>query len=468
MINGKDAICCALLVCTLIPCARQAHAHDTKAEDPREGESILSTIEKDIAKATAIIDRDPDAVAEYFRRATRLNQKMELVTSIKDYGQVLRLAPSNPRFYLLRGELWREIGEPQLAESDFDEAVRLIDIALQKDPQQEKINLRDRAWAWYTKGHVAKAISDLDKALERETENTPFRSALFEMRGVAWRQLGDLDKAEDDFARAIKISPRNSAAFCERGRLRNMNGDFANAITDFDESIRLKPEHPILYASRAYANLNLHEYEKAIADCSQAIKIFPLYAPAYRHRGCARMALGQIDLALDDLNQAVRFTPNYVKPTLSGRELYPARGPRDRVYYYDFLPQLDRAGVWRLKGEWEKAIADLKEALRMDPASSQAQNDLAWIQATCPDAKFRGGKSAIELARKACEATKWKKDDFIVTLAAAHAENSEYEEAVKRLTQANEIDPKRDAATRENLLKLFKQSMPFRESVKDN
>ena len=120
-----------------------------------------------------------------------------------------------------------------------------------------------------------------------------------------------------------------------------------------------------------------------------------------------------------------------------------------------------------MKGEWEKAIDDLKETLRMDPASSQAQNDLAWVQATCPDAKYRDGKSAIDLARKACEATKWKKDDYIVTLAAAHAEVGEYDEAVKRMTQASEIDPKRDAATREQLLKLFKQSMPHRDSVKD-
>jgi len=441
-------------------------ADDSSLASTGDRESILSNIEKDIAKSTAIIDRDPDAVAEYFRRAIRLDEKMELLKSIKDYGQVLRLS-SDPDFYLFRGDLWQEIGEPELAESDFNEALRLIEAALQKDPRLETFNLRNRARAWYTKGQIEKAISDLDKAVAREAENLPFCSVLLEMRGIARRRLGDLDKAEADFAHALEIDPENAGAFFERGRLRNMRGDFANAITDFDESIRLKPEHPILYASRAYANLNLHEYEKAIADCSQAIKIFPLYAPAYRHRGCARLALGQIDLALDDLNQAVRFTPNYVKPTSSGRELYPARRARDRVYYYDFLPQLDRAGVWRLKGEWEKAIADLKETLRMDPASTQAQNDLAWIQATCPDAKFRDGKSAIELARKACEATKWKKDDFIVTLAAAHAEIGEYDEAVRRVTQANEIDPKRDAATREQLLKLFKQSMPYRDSVKE-
>ncbi|MEI8383199.1 MAG: tetratricopeptide repeat protein, partial [Planctomycetota bacterium] len=370
-------------------------------------------------------------------------------------------------FYLQRGELWREIGEPQLAESDFDEALRLIDVALREEPKLEAFNLRDRAFARYTKGLVENAITDLDEAIAKAAENPSFRSVLLTMRGMAWRRLGDLDKAEADFAYALEFDPENATAFSERGRLHIMRADFAIAIADFDKSIRLNPKHPILYASRAYANLNLHEYEKAILDCSEAINIFPLYAPAYRHRGCAHVALGQIDRALEDLNQAVRFTPNYVKPTVSGRELDPKRGPRERIYYYDFLPQLDRAGIWRMKGEWEKAIVDLKETLRMDPASTQAQNDLAWIQATCPDAKYRDGKSAIELARKACEATKWKKDDFIVTLAAAHAENSEYDEAIKRLTQANEIDPKRDAATRENLLKHFNQSMPFRDSAKD-
>ena len=108
MVNGKDAIRWALLVCAVSTCVWQSRADDTNVGvEPHQGASVLSVIEKDIVKATEIIERDPDAGVEYLRRATRLSQKMELVKSIKDYGQVLRLAPKNPRFFLQRGELWR-------------------------------------------------------------------------------------------------------------------------------------------------------------------------------------------------------------------------------------------------------------------------------------------------------------------------------------------------------------------------
>ncbi|MEI8379206.1 MAG: tetratricopeptide repeat protein [Planctomycetota bacterium] len=459
MINGKDAIRCALLTCALFQCIWQAYADNDTSQDPPHEEEVVSDLDTDIAKATAEIERDPSS--GYFKRAVYLDQKMEFVRALKDYAEAIRTGQA-PRSYILRGELWREMGESELADQDFDEGLRRIDEFVRKDARLEKLFHQERAWALYAKGDAVKAIAELDKALESE-----LKPSLLLMRGIAWRRLGNLQKAEADFDKVIELVPKHSSALCERGRLYAARGDFQRAFEDFSEGLRADPNQPLIYTSRANAYLMLRQYDKAISDCSEAIKIVPLYAPAYRHRGCARLALGNVDLALNDFNQAVQFTPSYVKPGLCGRELFPLRGARDRIHYYDFLPQLDRAGIWRMKGEWEKAIVDLKETLRMDPASTQAQNDLAWIQATCPDAKYRDGKSAIELARKACEATKWKKDDFIVTLAAAHAENSEYDEAIKRLTQANEIDPKRDAATRENLLNLFKQSMPFRESVKD-
>ena len=428
-------------------------------------EASFYELDDGIVAATQKIDRDPEAVREYLRRAFYYDQKLELVAAIKDFGNAIRISPSSVQFYLFRGELWREIGEPQLADADFDEGLRLIEEMLRTDPELHRDKLHFRAWAWYAKRNTANAIRDLDLAIEIAPES--HRSMLLVTRGMVLQRQGDSVKAEADFTRSIELDPQQAAARSERGRLRLARGDVFDAISDFNEAIRFDPIQPSVYTSRAIAYMKLGEFEKAIVDCSAAIKVYPLYAPAYRHRGCAYLALQRVDLALIDLNKAIGLTPNYTNPGWSGSEISIYRGPRNRVYYYDFLPQLDRASVWRMKGEWEKAIDDLKETLRMDPASSQAQNDLAWVQATCPDAKYRDGKSAIDLARKACEATKWKKDDYIVTLAAAHAEVGEYDEAVKRMTEASEIDPKRDAATREQLLKLFKQSMPHRDSVKD-
>ena len=57
---------------------------------------------------------------------------------------------------------------------------------------------------------------------------------------------------------------------------------------------------------------------------------------------------------------------------------------------------------------YDKAIADYNEAIRLDPKYALAYNGLAWLAATCPDAKYRDGKKAVQSAVTACKLTEWK------------------------------------------------------------
>jgi len=52
------------------------------------------------------------------------------------------------------------------------------------------------------------------------------------------------------------------------------------------------------------------------------------------------------------------------------------------------------------KGEYDKAIADYNEALRLDPGDAVTYNTRAWLRATCPDAKYREGKPYRESPKK--------------------------------------------------------------------
>src|SRR5262249_53111914 len=51
----------------------------------------------------------------------------------------------------------------------------------------------------------------------------------------------------------------------------------------------------------------------------------------------------------------------------------------------------------------EEAIAAYRKAIEIDPNFANAYNGLAWLLATCPDAKFRDPKQAVALAKKAIE-----------------------------------------------------------------
>jgi len=114
--------------------------------------------------------------------------------------------------------------------------------------------------------------------------------------------------------------------------------------------------------------------------------------------------------------------------------------------------------------KFEGAAYHNAEAVRLNPGDSYACNNYAMIMAACPDATYRDGKRAVEIATRACELTQWKKSDFLDTLAAAYAEAGDFNAAVKWETRAIEIlaDERNRDAFRSRLL-LYQAKKPFRE-----
>jgi Flp pilus assembly protein TadD len=62
-----------------------------------------------------------------------------------------------------------------------------------------------------------------------------------------------------------------------------------------------------------------------------------------------------------------------------------------------------RSYAYSRMGQWDKAVDDCSHLIEMEPNVAVARNNLAWILATCPDAKFRDPGRAVEQAKKAVE-----------------------------------------------------------------
>ena len=88
-------------------------------------------------------------------------------------------------------------------------------------------------------------------------------------------------------------------------------------------------------------------------------------------------------------------------------------------------------------GEYDKALADYADSLRVDPTNVWAYNAIAWLWATCPEAKVRDGKKAVEHATRACALSAWKDADSLDALAAAYAECGQFVEAIKWAQRAS-------------------------------
>jgi hypothetical protein len=117
-----------------------------------------------------------------------------------------------------------------------------------------------------------------------------------------------------------------------------------------------------------------------------------------------------------------------------------------------------------MKGQYDKALADIDGAIRIDPRNAQAHNSRAWLLATCPDAKYRDGKQAVASATRACELTEWKKAYDVGTLGAACAEAGDFAAAAKWQAKANGMyTTDKDRTNGAARLKLFQAGKPYHE-----
>ncbi len=66
-------------------------------------------------------------------------------------------------------------------------------------------------------------------------------SAIFINRGVAYYEIGEFDKALEDFTSATKYDPQEPTSYSDRAEIERKEGRSAQAIADLEQALRLRP-----------------------------------------------------------------------------------------------------------------------------------------------------------------------------------------------------------------------------------
>ena len=116
-----------------------------------------------------------------------------------------------------------------------------------------------------------------------------------------------------------------------------------------------------------------------------------------------------------------------------------------------------------------KAIQSYKTIISKNKNSINAKNNLAMILSTEPDDSLRDGKTALRIATEIAEETQYQNYSTLDTLAAALAENENYDQAIITIKKAISIARSTGKTTVTssliNKLETYKSGKPFR---KDN
>ena len=117
--------------------------------------------------------------------------------------------------------------------------------------------------------------------------------------------------------------------------------------------------------------------------------------------------------------------------------------------------------------KFDAAIIQFQEVLKLESGHVLAQNNLAWLLATCPDARLRNGARAVELAQQAVQLSGGNSPEILDTLAAAYAEAGRFPEAIETAQRALDLSAAQNknplTEVIQNQLKLFETHSPYRE-----
>lgn len=201
------------------------------------------------------------------------------------------------------------------------------------------------------------------------------------------------------------------AGFRWEGYRATDRGEFDVALQEFTKAIETTPSDGSLYGERGYIYSKLKMYAEAVEDYSRAIEI--------------------------------------------------GVGPHEA----DFL--FSRAVCRQICGDYENARQDYESALILVPDDVEIRNALAWILAACPEDAVRDGRAAVDHAQKCVTASDEPEWYLIDTLAAAHAECGDFEEAVKTQARVVELAPSTEKDRSRKALELYQEDTPYRFQAPD-
>lgn len=334
---------------------------------------------------------------------TQLNS-MEVVRSTLERYQRSKVETVNAAIAFLHGA-------QALPEQRLHEILAGLSAAQAQTPEYGRVRkmlaeaLTGLAGAQSAAGHPDQAAASLRQALAHDTD----RSETHTLLGIAMCDLHDPAAAVEEFDAAISVSPRDALAQHNMGVALLTLQRPADALPYLRAAVELRPKDANSRRSLAVAYLNLHQPSDAVREFQTTLQLRPDDASNYESLAVAQF----------------------------------------------------------LSGKKSEAASTLRDGLARFPRPPRMCLRLGWLLATSTEASMRDGSQSLELAGIAVEALGPSDPQALDALAAALAENGQFDEAASTARQAADAAIRRGQAPLAQLLEnraaQYDSHRPWRE-----
>jgi len=144
-------------------------------------------------------------------------------------------------------------------------------------------------------------VAEYTRAIDQSPADMKYKFYL--LRGMAYRNQGNIDAAIKDFGTSIQMHPTPDA-YLRRGEMYFEKGTYNIAEHDFSEVIEVNPSLEA-YKLRGLTYLVVGNLDMAIADGTEIIKMAPNASESYNIRMEAYVQIGEAALAREDARRAL-------------------------------------------------------------------------------------------------------------------------------------------------------------------
>lgn len=282
----------------------------------------------DFTRALKLETRKNATSEHYYRRAVAYLDQGRLDMALADFDASIALRPNHAGTYIWRCNTYTGLKRWTEAILDLQRAIeinpadarqyrqmggmvgqRAVDHFTEQIKQHGELPLLlvNRASAYHFLNNLEKATEDYQRALEIDPEHIDARLGVARVQ-MQKRQNQEVvetitELVDDRQRRSSKAYALRSRAYFRLGRKRD-------AYRDAKRAVRLSPNDPKLLILRGELLIALHRFQRAERDLTQAIAMDYTLHEAFAYRGQCHMSQSKFLDAIHDFSYALELNPN--------------------------------------------------------------------------------------------------------------------------------------------------------------